>query len=92
MTMADEFGRDPAVQMMRRVFKGMEKVQARLIESAGVSPFDERLREVRESVLRAFEQAWAEHAGQGASLTENDYVRVYEACFLKILEQKENEK
>ena len=85
---ADEFGRDPAVQMMRRVFKGMEKVQERLIESSGLSPFDERLREVRESGLRAFEKAWAEKAGQGVFLTEDDYAHVYEACFLKILEQK----
>ena len=88
MMPSDEFGRDPAVRMMRRVFKGMENVQARLIESSGLSPFDERLREVRESALRTFEQAWAERAGQGVSLTENDYVRVYEACFLKVVGRK----
>jgi hypothetical protein len=89
MMMADEFGGDPAVQMMRRVFKGMEEAQARFIESAGFSPFDERLREVRESVLRAFEQAWAERAGQDASLTEKDYAHVYEACFQRVLERKD---
>jgi hypothetical protein len=88
MMMRDEFGEDPAVQTMRRVFQRMEKVQERLIESSGLSPFDERLRAVRESVLRAFEQAWAERAGQGVSLTENDYAHVYEACFLKILERE----
>ena len=88
MMLSDEFGKDPAVQMMRRVFKGMENVQARLIESSGLFPFDERLREVRESALRAFEQAWAERAGQGVSLTENDYARVYEACFLEAIERK----
>jgi hypothetical protein len=88
MIISDEFGKDPAIQMMRRVFKEMEKVQERLIESSGLSPFDERLREFRESVLRAFEQAWAERAGQGVPLTENDYAQVYEACFMKILEQK----
>ena len=88
MMMQDEFGGDPAVQMMRRVFGEMEKVQWRWIEKSGLSPFDERLRGIRESVLRAFEQAWAQRAGQGVSLTENDYARVYEACFQKILEQK----
>ncbi len=88
MMASDDFGKDPAVLMMRRIFKGMEKVQERLIESFGISPFDERLRAVRESVLRAFEQAWAKKAGQGGSLTEHDYVRVYEVCFLKVLEQK----
>ncbi len=88
MMTRDEFGEDPAVQTMRRVFKRMEKVQERLIESSGISPFDERLREVRESALRAFEQTWSERAGQGVSSSENDYAPVYEACFLKILEQK----
>lgn len=88
MMMRDEFGEDPAVQTMRRVFKGMEKAQKRLIESSGLSFFDKRLRAIRESALRAFEQAWAQRAGQGVSLTENDYAHVYEACFLKILEQK----
>jgi len=84
----DEFGRDPAVQMMRRAFKQMEAAQGRLIERAGLSPFDERLRGVRESALAAFEQTWAEKAGQGASLTENDYADVYKACFLEILGRK----
>ena len=89
MMTSDEFGKDSAVQMMRRVFKGMEKVQERLIQSSGLSPFDERLREVRELILRAFENAWAERAGQGVALTENDYADVYESCFREILRRKE---
>ena len=88
MMMRDEFGEDPNVQMMRRIFQRMEKVQERLIANSGISPFDERLRAVRESVLRVFEQAWAERARLSVSLTEDDYARVYETCFLKILEQK----
>ncbi len=56
---SDEFGGYPAVQMMRRVFKRIEAVQEQLIERSGLSPFDERLGGVRESALRAFEQAWA---------------------------------
>ena len=85
MMESDEFGRDPAIQMMRRVFKRMEAVQGRLIEGAGLSFFDERLRGVRESALAAFEQTWAERAGQSVSLNENDYADLYEACFLEIL-------
>ncbi len=81
----DEFGRDPAVQMMRRVFKRMEAVQERLIAQAGLSRFDERLRNVRTSALTAFEQAWGERAGRGEALTEADYAKVYEACFLNML-------
>jgi hypothetical protein len=85
---SDEFGRDPAVQMMRRVFKRMEAVQGRLIEQSGLSPFDERLRGVRESALRDFEQAWAAKA-DAVSLTENDYADVYETCLKKILGRKD---
>jgi len=92
MMAADEFGGDPAVQMMRRVFGRLEKVQESLIARAGLSPFDERLRRVREKALRAFEHAWAERAGRGASLIENDYADVYEACFREILKGKEFEK
>ncbi len=81
----DEFGRDPAVQMMRRVFKGMEAAQERLIAQAGLSRFDERLRSVRVSALAAFEQAWGERAGWGEPFTEGNYVKVYETCFLDSL-------
>jgi hypothetical protein len=85
---SDEFGRDPAVQMMRRVFRRMEGVQARLIERSGLSPFDDRLRGVRESALRAFEHAWVAKA-RAVSLTENDYADVYEACLMDILGRKD---
>lgn len=85
---SDKFGRDPAVQMMRRVFKRMEAEQGQLIERFGLSPYDERLRGVRESALRAFEQAWATKARSG-TLSENDYADVYKACMMEILERKE---
>jgi hypothetical protein len=88
MMESDEFGRDPAVQMMRRVFRRMEAVQEQLIERSGLSPFDERLRGVRESALRAFEQAWAAK-GRSVSLTENDYADVYETCLMEILGRKD---
>ena len=35
---SDEFGRDPAVQKMRRVFRRMEEAQGPLIERSGLSP------------------------------------------------------
>ena len=87
MTESDEFGRDPTVQMMRRVFRRMESVQGRLIKQSGLSPFDETLRGIRESSLTAFERAWAEK-GRSVSLTENDYADVYKACLMDILGRK----
>ena len=38
MMESDEFGRDPAVQKMRRVFKQMEEAKGPLIERSGLSP------------------------------------------------------
>ena len=38
MMESDEFGRDPAVQKMRRVFKRMEEAKGPLIERSGLSP------------------------------------------------------
>ena len=38
MMESDEFGRDPAVQKMRRVFKRMEEEKGPLIERSGLSP------------------------------------------------------
>ena len=89
MTAPDEFGRDPGVRMMRRVFERLEKVQASLIAQAGLSPFDERLRGIRETALAVFERAWADRAGRRASLTENDYAGVYEASFREVLNGKD---
>jgi len=38
MMESDEFGRDPTVQKMRRVFRQMEEAQGPLIEGSGLSP------------------------------------------------------
>ncbi len=38
MMESDEFGRDSAVQKMRRVFKRMERAKGPLVERAGLSP------------------------------------------------------
>ena len=37
---SDEFGRDPAVRSMRRVFAQMEKLQQKMLEAATLLPLD----------------------------------------------------
>ena len=58
MNQIDEFGRDPSVQIMRKVFRAMETAQARLFRELSINPYDLRIRRWREKALSLFEQAW----------------------------------
>jgi hypothetical protein len=81
----DDWGRDPQVRAMRRVFALMEALQSRLFENMGISPFDERLGSWRRAALRMFEQEWAELAGRGGHLAEEDVAKTYVDCLVKVL-------
>ncbi len=47
MTDIDAFGHDPQVRYMRRIFALIEAAQKIFLESANISPIDERLRQAR---------------------------------------------
>jgi len=66
----DEFGRDPAIRMMRMVFASMESAQKALLADTGISTFDPRVRRWRETARELFERGWAKAAQQGMQLTE----------------------
>ena len=76
----DDWGRDPAVRQMRGVFAGMEQVQRALLEQARLSPFDGRLRSLRETALRLFEKAAAHAAARGIGLTDGAMIGIYTGC------------
>jgi hypothetical protein len=54
----DEWGRDPSVQAMRKVFKGMEKSLEEILGKLDISPYDHRIRGWLEKALAKFEGAW----------------------------------
>ncbi len=83
----DEFGRNPAVRRMRRVFSQMEKLQQIMIESVAVPPLDRRLRVWREQALQLFEQAWARAGRRGIARTEEEAALLYAHCLARILER-----
>jgi hypothetical protein len=83
----DQWGRDPQVRTMRRIFARIEVLQSALLEKIGISPFDDRLGHWRQAALRAFEQEWAEVAGRGRPLAEEDIARVYVDCLIRILKK-----
>jgi len=66
----DEWGRDPSVKAMRRVFKAMEKTLDDLLEQLDVSPFDFRIRGWLEQALANFERAWGEAGRMGVRVDE----------------------
>ena len=86
MSFHDEWGRDPSVQMMRRVFAQMEVVQKDLLERLKISPLDERLRRVRELARNLFEQAWPQAQRKGLAQNEEDAANLYLHCFVKMLD------
>jgi hypothetical protein len=73
----DEWGHDPSVQVMRRLFKHMEVAQGELLEASNISPFDARLRRWREKALESFEKAWAYAAKSDFELKEDRAAALY---------------
>jgi hypothetical protein len=72
MSMAynDEWGSDPAVQMMRKVFGRMEHAYGSLLKALQLSPFDPRMRQWRERALVIFERTWAYAVRRGTDMSE----------------------
>jgi hypothetical protein len=84
VTKTDEWGRDPSVQGMRRIFRAMEEAQWALLEQLNLSPLDERLRRWRERTRIAFDAAYA-RAEAGLSPGEQGAADIYIRCFASIL-------
>ena len=83
----DEFGHDPAVRSMRRVFAQMEEHQRKMLRVAALPSIDRRLRVWREQALHLFEQAWARAGRQGLARTEEEAALLYAFCLARILER-----
>ncbi len=84
--MEDQFGRDPQVQHLRRVFAQIEMKQDELLQRLGVSPSDYRLRRVREATLMSFEKAWMlASRSVDRAMGEEDIAVLYLYCLARIL-------
>ena len=81
----DEWGSDPSVQAMRRVFAAMEAAQKEFIRSLDLSPFDPRMRRWRERALAAFDASWARTARTSAELSETEAGALYIHCLGRIM-------
>ncbi len=81
----DDWGRDPAVHRMRRVFAMMEEAQREILSAVGMSPLDRRLRVWRENALRLFEETWSRAGRSGLGFGEQQVADLYGACFVHLL-------
>ena len=79
----DEWGHDPSIQSMRRVFSLMEAAQEELLRHLNISPLDQRLRRCREQALKIFEQAWPLAIEKGMTLSEKDAASLYLHCLAR---------
>jgi hypothetical protein len=84
-TRPDEWGRDPSVRAMRRVFAAMEAAQKEFIKNLGLSAFDQRLRRWRERSLGVFDVLWARAAGADVELSEEEAGALYVQCLGKTM-------
>ena len=85
MITMDDWGKDPSVQTMRRVFKEMEKSKNEILMRLDIAPFDPRTRGWLEKALSAFEKTWSLANQMGLIMDENRASMIYAHCFSKVI-------
>ena len=84
----DEWGRDPSVQTMRYIFKGMEAFLEEILEQLAISRYDRRLRGWLEKALTKFERSWSVANQMGIRMNAEMAPVVYAHCLAKIMESQ----
>jgi hypothetical protein len=84
MPFADEWGHDPSVQAMRRVFSSIEEAQREFLLGLNISLLDGRLRRCREQALELFERTWSKAIRKGM-MGEKDAALLYLHCLAQML-------
>jgi hypothetical protein len=77
---ADDWGVDPSVRMMRRVFGRIERVQGDLLERLSLSPLDPRLRRWREKARHYQGRCWVQASKLGIEVGEEEAACIYVHC------------
>jgi hypothetical protein len=80
MKIDDEWGYDPTVQRMRRIFSLMEKSQKDLLRDLNISSFDPRLRRARFRARDLFEQTWPLATQKEVVVNEGGAALLYMHC------------
>jgi hypothetical protein len=85
MAEKDDWGADPQVRYLRRVFSRIEQAQADLLRRVNVSPLDHRLRRVREATLGLFEDAEMRASRSGLVTSDEETATLYLYCLARVL-------
>ena len=83
MAVEHDWGQDPSVRMMRRVFSRMEIAQKNFLENLNISFFDKRIRRWRQTALDFFERSWAKANHDNIILDEDKIATMYIHCFAR---------
>ena len=81
----DNFGHDPSVQRMRKIFSSMEKAQWDMLEKLKISTFDDRLRNIRKTALNLFEKSFPLAVSKGMNLDDDASAGLYAFCLAQSL-------
>ncbi|MCX8118740.1 MAG: hypothetical protein N3G78_12545 [Desulfobacterota bacterium] len=84
----DEWGNDPTVQTMRRMFSRLEKAQSQLLDSLSIAPLHPRLRKVRTEARDLFEMLWPLALQRGIVSGEEQTVLLYLSCLKHSLKRE----
>lgn len=76
----DEWGKDPEVRRIRKIFSGMEKMDATILKDAGLSPFDQRLRKARDLRRKLYEAVYGRALSKGRALKDPSPWVLFEQC------------
>lgn len=87
-TPMDEWGHDPTVQRVRRLFALMESEQDSLLKELELPSSDTRLRHCRETALGMYEKACGHAAAKRLAWDENAYAAIYIGCLLREMEKR----
>jgi hypothetical protein len=77
MTDMDEWGKDPSVQFMRKVFKEMERAQHEVLTQLDITPYDLRISRWRDQALAVLERAWGAADRMGINMDEHTASLIY---------------
>ena len=80
MGVNDDWGADPSVKKMRRLFSRMESAQKELLDKIGISPFDGRLRYCRDEARILFERTLSSEAARVRGIDEEESATLYILC------------
>ncbi|HEY3278220.1 MAG TPA: hypothetical protein VGJ94_16515 [Syntrophorhabdaceae bacterium] len=81
----DRWGLDPQVRYLRRAFAMIEKRQGELLARLGVLPTDYRLRRIRETTLKTFEDLGMTANRRGVVRDEEETAILYIYCLVRVL-------